>query len=123
MGSSLRQRKKKLTTEDLDRLESILKDLYPDGIDECHLNDIMAYDFETVCDWLDLKSKVRIKVKNIEWDFDDDDENPDLPTQFEFEIELPFEYEETDVEDAVDEYVSSEFCFCYSSIDYEVEKL
>lgn len=114
---------KKLTTEQLDELESILENDYPDGIDETHLNDIMAYDFETVCEWLNLKSEVRIKVSKIEWDFDDDDENPDLPTQFEFEIELPFEYEETDMYDAIENYIDSEFGFCYKSINYEIEEL
>lgn len=37
-----------LSFEQLDQLESILEDTYPEGIDETQLNDIMAYDFEWV---------------------------------------------------------------------------
>lgn len=32
-------------------LESILEDLYPDGIDETTLNDILWFEPETVFDW------------------------------------------------------------------------
>lgn len=37
-----------LSLEQLDQLEFILEDIYPEGIDETQLNDIMAYDFDWV---------------------------------------------------------------------------
>ena len=37
-----------LSYEQLDDLEYMLEDLYPEGIDETQLNDIMAYDFDWV---------------------------------------------------------------------------
>lgn len=43
-----------LTLEELDQLEVILEDTYPDGITDIELNDLMWFDFETVCDWLEL---------------------------------------------------------------------
>lgn len=115
----------KLTKEDLDRLESILESLYIEGMEERQLNDMMANEFDTIIDWLELKSEVRIKVKNIDWDIDEyeDEEKPLLPTQFEFEIELPFEYSDDDLEDAMNDYIDEKFGFCYSSIDYELEEL
>lgn len=38
----------KLTFEELEQLDSALSELYPDGIDETHLNDIFAFD----ADWI-----------------------------------------------------------------------
>lgn len=41
----------------LDLLESVLEDLYPDGIDETALNDLLWFDEETVFEWLDIKDE------------------------------------------------------------------
>lgn len=42
----------KLTLDELDEVGAIIEDIYPDGIDETALNDIMWFDFATVCEWL-----------------------------------------------------------------------
>ena len=41
-----------LTFSQLNEVESILEDIYPDGIDETQLNDIFWFDFETIKEWL-----------------------------------------------------------------------
>lgn len=38
-------------------LEAILEDLYPDGIDETQLNDLLRFDSEQVYEWLDIRSE------------------------------------------------------------------
>lgn len=43
-----------LLLEELDQLEYLLEDCYPDGIDETTVNDIMWFDFEWVCEMLGL---------------------------------------------------------------------
>lgn len=43
-----------LTTSQLDEVESILEDLYPDGINETELNDLFWFDFETIKEWLGI---------------------------------------------------------------------
>jgi len=43
-----------LTFSQLNEVESILEDLYPEGIDETQLNDLFWFDFETVKDWLSI---------------------------------------------------------------------
>lgn len=45
----------KLTDEEKDRLEAIMSDMYPDGMSATELNDLLWFDFETVCDWLGLE--------------------------------------------------------------------
>lgn len=45
----------KLADEEKDRLEGILSDMYPDGMSATELNDLLWFDFETVCDWLGLE--------------------------------------------------------------------
>ena len=39
----------------LDDLESMLADMYPDGMDETALNDLLWFDSETVYDWLGVE--------------------------------------------------------------------
>ena len=43
-----------LTFSQMNELESILEDLYPDGITETELNDLFWFDFETVKGWLGI---------------------------------------------------------------------
>jgi len=43
-----------LTIDQLNEVENILEDIYPDGIDETQLNDLFWFDFETVKDWLNI---------------------------------------------------------------------
>ena len=43
-----------LTDAQLDTIESILEDIYPDGMDETSVNELFWFDFETVKEWLGL---------------------------------------------------------------------
>jgi hypothetical protein len=50
--SGAKDRADKLTSNELDQIEAVLEDLYPDGIDETQLNDLFWFDFETVLEWI-----------------------------------------------------------------------
>ena len=54
-------------SEGFDQLEEILEDLYPDGIDETDLNDLLWFDADTVYEWLGIEDE--------EEDDDEDDED------------------------------------------------
>ena len=43
-----------LTEQELDVVESVLDDLYPDGMTDTEINDLFWFDFETVLDWIGL---------------------------------------------------------------------
>lgn len=43
-----------LTSSQLDEVEGILEDLYPDGINEIELNDLFWFEFETIKEWLGI---------------------------------------------------------------------
>ena len=47
----------KLTLELLDEVESMLEDIYPDGMSETELNDLFWFDFEQICDWLGIEEE------------------------------------------------------------------
>ena len=47
----------KLTLEQLDEVESMLEDIYPDGMSETELNDLFWFDFEQICDWLGIEEE------------------------------------------------------------------
>lgn len=40
-----------------DELETILEDMYPDGINETELNDLLWFDSETVFEWLGIEGE------------------------------------------------------------------
>ena len=44
-----------LTDEQLDMVESILEDSFPDGMDETQINDIFWFDFDTIREWLGIE--------------------------------------------------------------------
>ena len=43
---------KYLTMQELDTIEDILNDLYPDGMNETELNDLFWFDRDTIAEWL-----------------------------------------------------------------------
>lgn len=49
-----------------DELESILEDLYPDGINETGLNDLLWFDDETVFRWLGIRTESEIRSELAE---------------------------------------------------------
>lgn len=48
---------KELSYEQLDELENILIDLYPKGIDETQLNDLMWFEFDQIKEWLGISNE------------------------------------------------------------------
>lgn len=46
--SGAKENAKELSGEQLDNLETILEDAYPDGIDATTLNDMMWFEFDTI---------------------------------------------------------------------------
>lgn len=45
-------RVKYLTYDELDQIEAILEDTYPDGIDETEINDLFWFEEDTIAEWL-----------------------------------------------------------------------
>ena len=46
-----------LTDEQLDMVESILEDAYPDGVEDTQINDFFWFDFDTIREWLGIKDE------------------------------------------------------------------
>ena len=44
-----------LTSEQLDTVETILEEIYPEGIEDTQINDIFWFDFDQVREWLGLE--------------------------------------------------------------------
>lgn len=57
------------------KLENILEDLYPDGMTETQLNDLLWFDSEQVYEWLGIRSEeqIRKEIKETEDELDDED--------------------------------------------------
>lgn len=46
--------KNRFSYDEMEQIEAILEDCYPEGIDETQLNDIFWFEPETLCEWLGL---------------------------------------------------------------------
>ena len=84
-------------------LEQILEDIYPDGMTETELNDLLWFEPETVYEWLGIRSEGQIekeieeaeaeleeKLSDLEFDLDDDlteEERKDIIESYQPEID------------------------------------
>lgn len=84
-------------------LENVLEELYPDGMTETELNDLLWFEPETVYEWLGIRSEtqiekeieeaernLRIKLSDLEFDLDDDlteEERKDIIETYQPEID------------------------------------
>lgn len=50
-----KSRAEQLSYDELEQLEYILQDIYPEGVEDTTINDLFWFDFPIVCDWLGLK--------------------------------------------------------------------
>lgn len=63
-------------SEGFDQLEAILEDLYPDGIDETDLNDLLWFDADTVYEWLGIEDKDDEDADEDEEDNEEEETEP-----------------------------------------------
>ena len=84
-------------------LENVLEELYPDGMTETELNDLLWFEPETVYEWLGIRSEGQIekeieeaeaeledKISDLEFDLDDDlteEERKDIIESYQPEID------------------------------------
>ena len=84
-------------------LENVLEELYPDGMTETELNDLLWFDSESVYEWLGIRSEAQIekeieeaeeeleeKLSDLEFDLDDnltEEERKDIIESYQSEID------------------------------------
>lgn len=42
----------RLTNEEMEQIDEMIKELYPDGIDKVNINNLFWFEFESVVEWL-----------------------------------------------------------------------
>ena len=76
-------------------LEQILEDIYPDGMTETELNDLLWFDSESVYEWLGIRSEEQIKkeikeaedeLAEVQSNLEDDLDDGELTTEERAEI-------------------------------------
>ena len=73
----------------VDEFDNLIEELYPDGLSETSLNDLLRFDYEWIYETLGITKYYKVSVYNIEYDVDDDDEidQTKLPTHLTIELE------------------------------------
>ena len=78
-----------------DLLEQILEDIYPDGMTETELNDLLWFDSESVYEWLGIRSEEQIEneikeaeeeLEELQSNLKDDLDDDELTTEERAEI-------------------------------------
>ena len=72
----------------LDELDDVLEEVYPEGIDETELNDLLWFEPETVYEWLGMRTEAEIREEIEEAEAhlaEVSDEIDDLMSDFEYE--------------------------------------
>jgi len=59
-----KDRAKNLTSEQLDQIEDVLTDIYPDGMEDTQINDLFWFEFDTVANWLGYESEEKFDFVN-----------------------------------------------------------
>lgn len=62
---------KYLTDDELDQIEAILEDTYPEGMEDTEINDLFWFEDDTIAEWLGYNDFEEIMHR------DDDDEDED----------------------------------------------
>lgn len=118
-----------LSYSQINTLQSILEDTYPEGIDETQLNDILRFETDWIAellgfaDWECLEryekygDTIKVKIFDIEWDIDEEDGTV-LPT----EIEAEFDYhgDNDELSDNISDWLTDEYEYCHYGFDYEI---
>lgn len=55
--SGAKSNAEELTLEQIDMVESILEELYPDGMEDVQINDFFWFEFDTIREWLGIKDE------------------------------------------------------------------
>lgn len=55
--SGAKENAKEFTGEQLDQIEAILEDMYPEGMDETEINDLFWFEPETLREWLGIEEE------------------------------------------------------------------
>ena len=78
-----------------EELENVLEELYPDGMTETELNDLLWFDSESVYEWLGIRSEEQIEkeikeaeeeLAEVQSDLEDDLDDDELTTEERAEI-------------------------------------
>lgn len=106
-----------LSCEELDEVESVLEDLYPDGISETTINDLFWFDFETICEWLGIKTEDEIESEIAEKQA----EISELMDDFESEVDE--DEDESDKEEYFNKWYKDDIDDLYAEIEELQEEL
>lgn len=105
----------------VDEFDNLIEELYPDGLSETSLNDLLRFDYEWIYETLDITKSYKVSVYNIEYDVDDDDEidQTKLPTHLTIELEEVGLTEE-DLKDAIVNAIEEETEVTVADYEYKV---
>ena len=65
---------KHLTEDELNTIEGILEEIYPDGMDETVLNDLFWFERDLIAEWLGYEDFEALMFRDEDEDDEDDDE-------------------------------------------------
>lgn len=128
-----------LTTKQLQQLDGILEDTYPEGMTDTQVNDILWHEPDWVAELLGFRNwehleranngayeAIKIKCYNIDWDTDDE-EVDDLPESVLLTLEDEDDIEDyhescdnVDASDFIADMLSDKYGFCVNKFNFDI---
>lgn len=72
--SGARDNASELDRDQMEQIESVLEDVYPDGMDATDLNDLFWFEFDTVLSWIGLIQLDDGRIVDEDYEEDEDEE-------------------------------------------------
>jgi len=92
-----KDRAKKLTCEQLDQIEDVLTDIYPDGMEDTQINDLFWFEFDTVANWLGYESEEKFDFVN---EFESEERTIEIDST-EYTLEVSHDENNTTISDDI----------------------
>lgn len=65
--SGAKDSKNRFSHDEMEQIEYILEDIYPEGMDETALNDLFWFEPECLCEWLDIDFEEWVERPDDYW--------------------------------------------------------
>ena len=66
-GNWMKDSKNRFSHDEMEQIECILEDIYPEGMDETALNDLFWFEPECLCEWLDIDFEEWVERPDDYW--------------------------------------------------------
>ena len=110
-----------IKTGKADDFDKLIEKLYPNGIREIQLNDLLRFDDTWIYESLGITKSYKLSVYNIEYEVDEDEDEENLPKSMTLELEdVEIDENDENLKNAIVEAIETETGNSVVDYDYTI---